>query len=248
MEVHSHTHTPRKKWTHYFWEFLMLFLAVTLGFLVENQREHYIENQRAKSYAANMYDELKKDTLALHNLIAQTRDLCSKLDTFCLMWETKSMNASTGMLYYYSNYTSYGTPFSPNNATLEQLKNSGNLRYFTGEVANKIGEYDKFLRDLDKELGTAILEYHKITQLRLQIFDGLVAANFYVSDTSTSRDSLFRLNPSLVDGDPKLMREFTGWVKWISEVYKDQVWRHFRPLKKEATELIWLLKKKYHLE
>ena len=28
MEVHHHTHTPRKKWTHYFWEFLMLFLAV----------------------------------------------------------------------------------------------------------------------------------------------------------------------------------------------------------------------------
>ena len=28
MEVHAHTHTARKKWTHYFWKFLMLFLAV----------------------------------------------------------------------------------------------------------------------------------------------------------------------------------------------------------------------------
>ena len=28
MEVHAHSHTPRKKWTHYFCEFLMLFLAV----------------------------------------------------------------------------------------------------------------------------------------------------------------------------------------------------------------------------
>ena len=28
MEVHAHTHTARKKWTHYFWEFLMLFPAV----------------------------------------------------------------------------------------------------------------------------------------------------------------------------------------------------------------------------
>ena len=33
MEVHAHPHTPRKKWTHYFWEFLMLFRAVfNLGF------------------------------------------------------------------------------------------------------------------------------------------------------------------------------------------------------------------------
>jgi hypothetical protein len=28
MEVHAHTHTPRKKWTHYFWEVLILFLAM----------------------------------------------------------------------------------------------------------------------------------------------------------------------------------------------------------------------------
>ena len=31
MEVHAHTHTARKKWTHYFWEFLMLFLATGLS-------------------------------------------------------------------------------------------------------------------------------------------------------------------------------------------------------------------------
>ena len=62
MEVHHHAHTSRKKWTHYFWEFLMLFLAITLGFLVENQREHYIENARAKEFAVLMYEDLKKDT------------------------------------------------------------------------------------------------------------------------------------------------------------------------------------------
>lgn len=29
MEVHAHTHTTRKNWTHYFWEFLMLFLDLS---------------------------------------------------------------------------------------------------------------------------------------------------------------------------------------------------------------------------
>ena len=45
MEVHTHTHTARKKGTHYLWEFLMLFLAVFAGFLAENQREHIVEHQ-----------------------------------------------------------------------------------------------------------------------------------------------------------------------------------------------------------
>ena len=49
MEVHQHTHTPRKKWTHYLWEFLMLFLAVFCGFLAEYQLEHKIEKDRASA-------------------------------------------------------------------------------------------------------------------------------------------------------------------------------------------------------
>ena len=62
MEVHTHTHTPRKKWTHYFWEFLMLFLAVFCGFFAEYQLEHKIERDRAKELAKSFYEELKGDS------------------------------------------------------------------------------------------------------------------------------------------------------------------------------------------
>src|SRR5258705_12566676 len=67
MEVHAHTHTERKKWTHYFWEFFMLFLAVTLGFFVENQREHYIEKKRAAEDASDLLFDLARDTSRLND-------------------------------------------------------------------------------------------------------------------------------------------------------------------------------------
>ena len=69
MEVHAHTHTARKKWTHYFWEFLMLFLAVFCGFLAENQREHMIEHQREKEYIRSFVEDLKQDTVQLKKVI-----------------------------------------------------------------------------------------------------------------------------------------------------------------------------------
>jgi len=57
MEVHHHSHPAgddshrsRKKWTHYLWEFIMLFLAVFSGFLAEYQLEHQIEKERAEKY------------------------------------------------------------------------------------------------------------------------------------------------------------------------------------------------------
>ena len=66
MEVHHQSHTARKKWTHYFWEFLMLFLAVTLGFFVENQREHFVKHRRERQYVRSFLGDLKIG----HSLIA----------------------------------------------------------------------------------------------------------------------------------------------------------------------------------
>ena len=81
MEVHHHAHTARKKWTHYFWEFLMLFLAVFCGFLAENQREHFVEHQREKKYAASLLEDLKKDTADLSADIPFWKDYLEKIDT-----------------------------------------------------------------------------------------------------------------------------------------------------------------------
>ena len=69
MEVHAHAHTSRKKWTHYFWEFLMLFLAVFCGFLAEYQLEHVIENQREEKYVKSLIQDLKTDTAHLETYI-----------------------------------------------------------------------------------------------------------------------------------------------------------------------------------
>ena len=66
MEVHAHSYTPRKKWTHYLWEFLMLFLAVFCGFLAEYQLEHVIENQREKKYMQTLITDLVADTAILN--------------------------------------------------------------------------------------------------------------------------------------------------------------------------------------
>src|SRR5580765_2099803 len=63
MEVHSHSHTPRLKWSHYFWEFLMLFLAVFCGFLAEYKLEHIFEHQRENQYAKILLFDLRADSL-----------------------------------------------------------------------------------------------------------------------------------------------------------------------------------------
>src|SRR5947207_11821372 len=57
MEVHKHPHhvTHKKKWGEYLLEFLMLFLAVFLGFLAENFREHQLEKEKGRQYIQSLY-------------------------------------------------------------------------------------------------------------------------------------------------------------------------------------------------
>ena len=89
MEVHRHAHSDRKKWTHYFWEFLMLFLAVFCGFLAELQLEHYIEDQREKKFAVQLLSDLKEDTSSYHRLIEKIEIDLARYDSACKVYTNK---------------------------------------------------------------------------------------------------------------------------------------------------------------
>src|SRR6186997_3071711 len=81
MEVHAHTHTPRKKWTHYLWEFLMLFLAVFCGFLAEYQLEHQIEKERAEKFLQSMLLDVRTNISNLDSLLKQDHIIIDNHDT-----------------------------------------------------------------------------------------------------------------------------------------------------------------------
>ena len=142
MEVHAHTHTARKKWTHYLWEFLMLFFAVSLGFFVENQREHYVEHQREKVFARLLYDELKKDTATFNAIVKIKKWRGQKIDSLFYLMAFPDLQKNAKQIYYYSCFINTDIPYTPNDATIQQLRSSGSLRYFKNpELYNAITQY-----------------------------------------------------------------------------------------------------------
>ena len=68
MEVHHHSHHP-KKWKEYITEFLMLFLAVSLGFFAENLREQQIEKHR------DNYNFLKRSIIPLRDSLYSIKSM-----------------------------------------------------------------------------------------------------------------------------------------------------------------------------
>jgi hypothetical protein len=143
MEVHHHAHTPRKKWTHYFWEFLMLFLAVFCGFLAEYKLEHTIEHQREKQYIRSLVADLKTDQEIFSKHIVHLETSISRMDSVIAILNAPSLIPNnTGTLYYLARLAPRLNPLSTNNRTFEQLKNSGNFRLIRDiGTSNKIMTY-----------------------------------------------------------------------------------------------------------
>ena len=246
MEVHAHTHTERKKWTHYFWEFLMLFLAVFCGFLAENFREHQVEHQREKQYIKSLIADLKSDqeTLAKHILHVKTGIL--RMDSVITILNTPLLiGENTGKLYFLARIAPRLNPLSTNNRTFEQLKNSGNFRLIRDiNTSNRIMTYyEKFplIRLLESVNETEFNEYKKVAA---KIFDPAVFIKMEGNNAEINRTTE---NPSLRTTDKELLQELSVFSVYMHGTKKG-ILGVDEELKIAGAELIEYLQKEYNLK
>ena len=146
MEVHAHSHTPRKKWTHYFWEFLMLFLAVFCGFLAEYQLEHQIEKDREKQFIKSFIEDLKIDTAAINKNLLFRKTKGNQIDSLIDLLSEQKIRGYENELYYLGRTLVRTNRFQSNDRTITQLKFSGSLRLIRNEdAADSIISYNKLV-------------------------------------------------------------------------------------------------------
>ena len=149
MEVHAHTHTPRKKWTHYFWEFLMLFLAVFCGFLAEYQLEHKIEKAREKQYIKSFVEDLEADTADFDQLIISATDHMTIADSLIILLTGTEKNKHANDIYYFLRRIHRSGQFNVNDRTIIQLRNAGGMRLVTNKsVSDSMIDYYKIVDDV----------------------------------------------------------------------------------------------------
>lgn len=249
MEVHHHAHPAsggtRKKWTHYFWEFLMLFLAVFCGFFAEYQLEHLIENQREKKYIHSMINDLSIDTTKLHAITESRNRREVMLDSLMILMRLSDKSVHGMDIYYYNSFASrmdFG--FNSDDGTLQQLKNAGNLRLIQKQtVRDSIMAYDVLVRartKADDEETSAMENYRVVAQ---DIFDG--------AELEKTRDSVN--NVHYLDYNPKLRENKDAEFKLIYRIHMLKNFnrigrRDSRMLLKKAVSLIEQLKKEYRLK
>ena len=259
MEVHAHTHTARKKCKHYFWEFLMLFLAVFCGFLAENQREHMVEHQREEQYMGTMLEDLKSDTSLLNIAVKYWDNINNSIDSVADAIRFPLTNADLLKVYRHLNNALNYYSFKNNDRTIAQLKNSGGFRLIRKKiVAGKIILFDQFNIDAAKNIAEQHnFFYENVVTLRNKVFVQEVISkifqkfDFAAPPVTENKwiDSLLSKNmiPLPPATQTVLLFEFKNALLAYRKDFSNMDFGYDN-IKFQMDELIGLIKKNYYLK
>lgn len=147
MEVHHPVETGRKRWTHYLFEFFMLFLAVFCGFLAEYQLEHKIEREKEQQLIQSLKLDLATDISQIDSLSREMNVKLTKLDLLSRgLYEGVNKGVSFSTIKLILPAIGFND-FIYTDKTISQLKNAGGMRLIRNQkIADSIAAYDALVR------------------------------------------------------------------------------------------------------
>ena len=245
MEVHTHTHTAQKKWTHYLWEFLMLFLAVFCGFLAENQREHMVEHRREKESMVSLVKDLELDSAQFSKIKMYRIGKLRSIDSVILFFVIHPGGSVPVDGYTLAKKLFGHAAFFQNSGTLDQLKNAGGLRLIRHRnVVDSIESYDQQVKRITLRDMYETDFFIADNKLLEQLFDGRtllkIYANATYNKTPASTPAVINLNEQYLGEYLNSLRTFQFLVQQNMDLQASA--------RAKAVRLITLIKKEYHLD
>ncbi len=249
MEVHSHTHHQhngiKKPWKQYFWEFLMLFLAVFCGFMAENFREHQVEHQREKQFVRSIGEDLSDDIHQLDSVIAVHKLLDHMLDSLLYYLQDADPHQHGSDIYYFTRWAPRTTRFYSDDRTMSQLKNAGNWRLIRNKnVSDQLAHYDNLVRTItqfidQREESLVLILYQSIDKLfDSKVFESMVNGLSFVRPPN---------NPQLMSYDKNDLNEFCNRIHFR----KNSNFYYLKAVERlldEAKKTVSVINNEYHLD
>ena len=241
MEVHQ-IKSPRKHISHYAFEFLMLFLAVSLGFIVDNFREERADHKRVKKYMTALMNDLETDVEHIDSLQARREMRNAGCDSLVIRLNDPVPHGPS--LYYYGRNASRRLHFYSRDITLEQMKSTGIFRVVDDEeLLNTINHYLLLQKSNQENIEVEEKELSDYAQLASRIFD----ARVFLQMTQGDSIQLPAGDPQLISNDRLMLNETANklnyWKRTSLTVLETYV-----QMRSVAKELIAMISDKYDLK
>ena len=224
-----------QKISNRFWEFLMLFIAITLGFFVENYREGLADREKESEIIKSFINDLNTDIKELEVAINRREIREIRVDSVMYIFNNGLENKYGKDLYYYARYLSRPFVFWANNTTVEQLKYSGNFILIKNQkLIDNLLDYNdnyvfiNYIRQREEYLVRRLFD-----QIN-EIFDPKVFDEMNVYDIEFVYPSG---NPKINSNSEKAIKELMSNLHYIKTVNLGQLGL-FREHQKRAKQIL----------
>jgi len=232
----------------------MLFLAVFCGFLAEYQLEHKIEKQRAKEFAFSLYRDITADTLAFNRNINNLNICVTKIDSLIeLLGNKDEIVKNTALIHRLSIYAFIFPQNKPNESTIQQLLNSGSLRYFrSSRLVDSVKDYNseiQLYKEFREDIGAFNIESRKVQASVLDMNPIIVAISNggFLAQEKTGLDPVIFADTQPMTTDPLLVKEYANWCA-LKKFYISRTAVQFHTLNRRAGGVLQILKDEYHFK
>jgi hypothetical protein len=240
MEVHHHPHVEKKGFKEYFLEFLMIFLAVTMGFFAESLRENINDRAKAKEYIQSFYEDLKTDTAKISEILHFDDEKINGLSNISNCYDTVSQNTqSASCMFRIVKNTLSNMPFQITDRTLQQLVNAGGFRLLEKQDADSITRYLKdfnYIRDFQST------GYQQAEDEVRKTFGQLinVKATFQLLNPEIKGELLFSHDKALLN------EYFNELIKY--DAFTNAQRKLLKGFRNNQIQMIGFFRNKYHFE
>ena len=147
-------HSGKKSWKGYLLDFVMLFLAVSLGFMADNFRERASERSKEIEYIRSMIEDVEEDQVNIRAAIDVNTQKIKGLDSLLnICFNYRDTDADKLDINRHFIQVLYHPEFlTPTDLTMQQLKNAGGMRLIKSKTAiNDIIRYDTKLKKITNQ-------------------------------------------------------------------------------------------------
>lgn len=249
MEVHHHpdVHHGPKAWKAYFLEFLMIFLAVTMGFIAENIREHFVLKKHEKEYMVSLVRDLNNDIAGLTRSEASVTRYVQGADSIFALFKNADYKNTSGDIYYFGRVIALRNLWRSNDGTIQQLNYSGGLRLIGNKrVIDSIQGYMDKLKVLSQFLSLEDAQLGEYRKAMNRVFSGFVINDMLDMQTGTAATRL-HYNPALQSTGKDDINDLAVQIALVKTNRVNQLFI-MSNLKAEAASLIKLISKEYGLD
>jgi predicted transcriptional regulator len=203
--------------------------------MAENWREQLREHQREKEFIHSIVEDIKSDTLESHNVLIQLKSLSSGIDSVLVALSSPEIRDNSSKTYRLWTKNLGLEVFVSNDRTIQQLKNSGELRLIRNKaVSDSIMKYDQTLKKYAVQSNLMYSALRDLTNYS-QLFDFIELNKNKDKPVPLTEEGKKLLNQAYANLQ-LWNKGLIGLISWLERVHE------------EGTRLVTFIQKEYKLE